>query len=130
MPAAVSVIGSVPIVGGTVVRALTVDDNGGIAVLRDGTLFGLDPIGRAESVVSDAPRSVASVVRVAGRDVVDFGIHDRAHLACVELHERSAVRLAEQGHCAQRQRHERQPRTDRLGDHCAPPNRRSMAVAP
>jgi YYY domain-containing protein len=80
MPAAVSVIGSVPIVGGTVVRALTVDDNGGVAVLRDGTLLGLDPIGRAESVVSDTPCSVASVARVAGGDVVgcrDGGIWRR-----------------------------------------------------
>jgi YYY domain-containing protein len=67
IPASVSVIGSVPVVGGTVVRALTVDDRGGAAVLRDGTLLGLDAVGRAEIFVSDTPCSVVSVARVAGR---------------------------------------------------------------
>jgi hypothetical protein len=66
IPASVSVIGSVPVVGGTVVRALTVDDRGGAAVLRDGTLLGLDAVGRAESFVPDTPCSVTSVARELG----------------------------------------------------------------
>jgi YYY domain-containing protein len=80
IPASVSVIGSVPVVGGTVVRALTVDDRGGAAVLRDGTLLGLDAVGRAESFVPDTPCSVTSVARVAGRPWVgcrDGGIWRR-----------------------------------------------------
>jgi YYY domain-containing protein len=76
IPATVTVIGSVPVVGTTVVRALAVDDRGGTAVLRDGTLLEFDAIGRAEGFVSETPCAVVSVVRVAGQNWV--GCHDGA----------------------------------------------------
>jgi hypothetical protein len=67
IPPTVSVIGSIPVVGGTVVRGLAVDERGGTAVLRDGSLLGLDAVGLAEGMVSETPCSVTSVARVAGR---------------------------------------------------------------
>jgi len=70
IPASVTVIGSVPVVGDTVVRALAVDDRGGTAVLRDGTLLRLDALGRAEESVSETPCSVSSIARVGGRNWV------------------------------------------------------------
>jgi len=66
LPAGLSRLGSVPIVGGTVVRGVALDDRGAFAVLRDGSLLELDAAGRATRVVGETPCSLVSVARRDG----------------------------------------------------------------
>jgi YYY domain-containing protein len=66
LPPELKAIGVVPAVAGDVVRSVAVDGEGGTVVLRDGTLLGLDLLGRPTASLADPPCAVTSVARRDG----------------------------------------------------------------
>jgi hypothetical protein len=66
LPEEVAAIGSVPVVSPAVVRSLALDERGGAAVLRDGSVLEVDPVGRPIRRTSETPCAAASVARQRG----------------------------------------------------------------
>ncbi len=66
LPSSIAVVGSIPVVDAPVVRSLSLDDEGGTAVLLDGSVLDLDTMGREKTRMTETPCSVVSAARFAG----------------------------------------------------------------